>query len=66
MATFEKKIDRARNGSSRHPRAVGEDGDGMGANPKELLRWFYRGHIQKSCCSVENERRIQKILKSAI
>ena len=37
MATFEKKVDRARNGASRHPRAVGEDGDGIGANPKGLL-----------------------------
>ena len=38
MATFEKKIDGTRNGASRHPRAVGEGGDGMGANPKGLLR----------------------------
>ena len=37
MATFEKKIDRARNGASRHPRAVDEDGGGMEANFKELL-----------------------------
>ena len=66
MATFEKKIDRARDGVSQHPRAVVEDGDGMGANSKGLLRWFYQGNIQKSYCSVENERRIQKILKSGI
>ena len=66
MAIFEKKIDRARNGVSRHPLAVGEDGDGIGANPKGLLCLFYREHIQKSCCSVESERQIQKILKSAI
>jgi len=66
MATFEKKIDRARNGASRHPRAVGEGGGGMGTNFKGLLCLFYQGHIQKSCYSVENERRIQKILKSGI
>ena len=38
MATFEKKVDRARDGVSRHPRAVDEDGGGMGANSKGLLR----------------------------
>ena len=32
-----KKIDRARDGVSQHPRAVVEDGDGMGTNSKGLL-----------------------------
>ena len=37
MAIFEKKVDRARDRVSRHPRAVGEGGGGMEANFKELL-----------------------------
>ena len=66
MATFEKKIDRARNGASRHPRAVGECRGGVETNFKGLLCLFYQGHIQKSFCSVENKTQIQKVLKSAI
>ena len=65
MATFEKKIDRARDRASRHPRAVGEDGDGMGANPKRFCVDFIK-NISRKVATVLKTKDIQKILKSAI